>query len=98
PAGIEQLLPGGIVEENGRVVGADNAKQRQYDDRQKGENPAGETPLRGADADFAFDAHAVADDVRRAVEDLRHIASRLLLHQNRGDEELQVSRWDAATH
>ena len=56
------------------------------------EHPAGETPLRGANPHLSRDAHALANHVRRLVENLSEVTAGFLLDKNRRDQELQDPR------
>src|SRR5450631_3450996 len=98
PAGVKQLLSRGIVKEEVGVSGTEQVDERKQHDREERQNPTGETALRRMGAHLALDADTFANNVRGATEDLGQIPTRLFLHQDRGDEELQVLRRNARAH
>src|SRR5665213_2783244 len=94
-ARIEQVLPHRIVEEHFGVARRNNVQNNQQRDRQAAENPSREPALRGVSANFTFNADAVSNHTSGAVENFGKIAAGFFLHQDRGNQEVQVLRWNA---
>src|SRR5262245_36480112 len=76
-------------------LGAREREEQTQADRERRQNPAGDTPVRGDDTNLTFHAEAVTNDRRQIVEDLRQVAAGFALGEHGGHEEPGIENRDA---
>ncbi len=98
PPAYKHLLPDGIVKQHRRVARADDLISPSM---MTGSSPRIQPVSRPCavwvrtSPSMRMRSRITCDG---AVENLRQVAARLLLHQDRRDQKLQVARWDALAH
>src|SRR3954471_777493 len=91
----QQDLPHAFAEQHVHVVRVDERERDRQNRWQRQEHVSGEPAVSRVDADLAKNLEPLTNDMREVLENLREVAARLALDENRGREEPDIQNGDA---